>query len=131
MRRPIAPVLLLALPIALGGCAYFRSKPPTYVVFFEQGAVTLDDPARSAVADAARGANAAPSLPVTISSYVGASAGPGSTEVARAQQRTEAVASQLVADGVRADRLRRTPPSPDTDTPSGVASRRVEIDVKP
>lgn len=130
MRRPIVPALLLALPIALAGCSYFRPKAPTYVVFFDQGSVTLDEPARSAVADAARGANAAPSLPVTVSSYIGATAATGSNEVERAQQRADAVSALLVTDGVRADRLRRVPPSPDTDTPAGVASRRVEIDVK-
>ena len=126
MRRLLVPALLLAV----AGCSVFREPRPTYVVFFDQGSTALDDPARSAVADAARAANAVPSQTVTISSYVPATGSADATETARAQARAELIATQLVTDGVRADRLRRTPPSPDTQTPSGVASRRVEIDIR-
>ncbi len=130
MRRLPAPALLVALPLALAGCSLFREPRPTYVVFFDQGSTALDDPARGAIADAARAANATPSLAVTISSYVPVTGTTNAAESARAQTRADLVASQLAADGVRADRLRRVPPSPDTQTPSGVASRRVEIDIR-
>ncbi len=128
-RRSLLPLVLLAVPAALGACSVFQARHPTFVVFFQQGSVTVDDPARAVVADAARAANAAPTLPVVVSPYISTDATPGSDEVGRARQRAELVSQQLQADGVLANRVRITPPAPDPETPTGVASRRVEIDV--
>ena len=126
-RRPLLSLALLAVPAALGACSVFQAKRPTFLVFFQQGSVTVDDPARAVVADAARAANAAPTLPVVVSPYVSTDAGSG--EVGRAQQRAALIAQQLQTDGVLASRVRVIPPGPDPETPTGVASRRVEIDI--
>ena len=123
MRRAPLSLLLLALP----ACSLFGPSGPHYVVFFQERSAQLDAPARGVIAQVARRANADPAAPVEVRGHTDSSGSPRADELL-SQERAQAVADALVADGVAADRLVRKGQG-QTGATSGVASRRVEITV--
>ncbi len=127
MRRAAVPLILAAASLA--GCSLFSSAPPTYNVFFADRAARIDDAARTTLVEAARVANAHPSQQVTLHGYADAK----SVDAARARelagQRLDAASEALTSVGVNATRIVRAPYTTDPQADSGVASRRVEIDI--
>ncbi len=119
------PVFLLLL--VLSACSLFGPSGPHYVVFFQERSVQLDAPARDVVARAAKRARADPAAPVEVSGYTDTGGNPGANLVL-SQERAQAVADALVANGVAANRLERKGHG-QTGRDPGVASRRVEITV--
>jgi outer membrane protein OmpA-like peptidoglycan-associated protein len=119
------PVFLLLL--VLSACSLFGPSGPHYVVFFQERSVQLDAPARDVVAQAAKRASADPAAPVEVSGYTDSGGNPGANLVL-SQERAQAVADALVANGVAANRLERKGQG-QTGRDPGVASRRVEITV--
>ncbi len=124
-----AAVLLIMAAMSLAGCSLFSSAPPTYNVFFGDRSARIDDAARTTLVEAARVANAHPSQRVTLDGYADAK----SVDAARARelagQRVDAVSEALTSVGVNAARIVRAPYTADPQVDSGVASRRVEIDI--
>ena len=126
MRRVAILLTAIAATASLAGCSLFRSAPPTYNVFFTDASARLDDPARSTIVEAARVANAHPSDPVVLAGFANAKT-PGAKDLAG--ERVEAVSAALANVGVNATRVQRAPYAEDPQAGSGVASRRVEIDI--
>jgi outer membrane protein OmpA-like peptidoglycan-associated protein len=122
--RCVPVCLLLSV---LSACSLFGPSRPSYVVFFQERSVQLDAPARGVIAEAARRASADPAAPVTISGHTDTGGNPEANLVL-SQERAQAVADALVADGVAASRLVRKGQG-QTGKDPGVASRRVEITV--
>jgi len=127
MRR--AAVLLTASALARGGCSLLRSSPPTYNVFFADASARIDEPARTTIVEAARVANAHPSDPVILGGFADTKSANAARARELARERVDAVSAALTNVGVNATRIVRSPYSDDPQTPSGIASRRVEIDV--
>jgi outer membrane protein OmpA-like peptidoglycan-associated protein len=111
--------------LALTSCSLFQSQPSAYVVFFEERSAALDAPARKAIAEAATLAKDDPTAAVSLTGYTD-SAGSPQADVVLSQQRAQAVADALVADGVERSRLIRQGRG-QTGTEPGLMSRRVEI----
>lgn len=120
-------VLLLWLVLVLSACSVFGSSGPPYLVYFQERSAQLDPPARTLIALAARRAGEEPASPVDVIGYTD-SAGSPPADVLLSQQRAQAVADALVANGVPAGRLVRTGRGQTGDDP-GIASRRVEITI--
>jgi outer membrane protein OmpA-like peptidoglycan-associated protein len=102
MRR----LLCLALLFGLAGCAglpFFGH--PRYVVFFKPNSSSLDQPAQTVVASAARAAKNNPLMKITVT---GAADTDGNTpdNIRLSDARASAVATALIADGVAAGRVR-------------------------
>jgi OmpA-OmpF porin, OOP family len=120
-------VLLLWLVLVLSACSLFGSSGPPYLVYFQERSAQLDSPARSLIVLAARRADEEPAAPVDVIGYTD-SAGSPPADVLLSQQRAQAVADALVANGVAAGRLVRIGRGQTGGDP-GVASRRVEITI--
>jgi len=120
-------VLLAWLVLLLSACSFFGPSNPPYLVYFQERSAQLDAPARSVIVLAARRAGEQPAAPVTVVGYTD-SAGSPPADVLLSQQRAQAVADALVANGVTANRLARAGRGQTGGDP-GVASRRVEITV--
>jgi outer membrane protein OmpA-like peptidoglycan-associated protein len=121
MRRLIATVLV----ISTAGCLA-PIPVPSYPVFFGEASSQLDDPAKAAIAQAADAAKANPFRTVTVAGY----ADPAGSQQANTEEsrlRTQAVADQLVADGVDATRIRRASHGATDFAATSQESRRVEI----
>ena len=97
---------LLWLLVVLSACSSFGPNNSPYLVYFQERSAQLDAPARSLIAEAAQRANADPTAPVTVAGYTD-SAGSPPADVLLSQQRAQAVADALSADGVAANRLIR------------------------
>src|SRR3954464_12786362 len=97
---------LVFLLLLLSACSLFGPSGPHYVVYFEERSAQLDAPARSVIAQVATRASADPAAPVKVSGYTD-SAGSPQADVLLSQQRAQAVADALVANGVAANRLVR------------------------
>jgi len=120
----LAPLLCLLI---LSDCSAFAPSSPPYLVYFQERSAQLDPEARNLIALAARRANDVPATPVDVIGYTD-SAGAPQADVLLSQQRAQAVADALVANGVAANRLVRVGRG-QTGSDPGVASRRVEITV--
>ena len=120
----LAPLLCLLI---LSDCSAFAPSSPPYLVYFQERSAQLDPEARNLITVAARRANDVPATPVDVIGYTD-SAGAPQADVLLSQQRAQAVADALVANGVAANRLVRVGRG-QTGSDPGVASRRVEITV--
>jgi outer membrane protein OmpA-like peptidoglycan-associated protein len=118
-------VLLLWFVLVLSACSFFASNDRPYLVYFQERSAKLDPPAGALVALAARRAGEEPAAKVDVVGYTDSDGSP-SADVLLSQQRAQAVADTLVANGVAAGRVKRTAGGQTGDDP-GVASRRVEI----
>jgi outer membrane protein OmpA-like peptidoglycan-associated protein len=123
MRSALFCIVLLTA----SACSMLEPAAPKYVVFFTPGSSQLDGPARHAIADAAARAAANPAAPVNVIGYAD-SVGTPQDDVLLSQQRSQAVADALVADGVAANRLVRLGRGR-SGGDAGLESRRVEITV--
>jgi outer membrane protein OmpA-like peptidoglycan-associated protein len=125
MRKIITALLLLALP----SCAMMAppTTRPAFLVFFDEHSASLDTAGIGVIAQAAAAAKASPGSPVAVLGYTD-SAGSPAADVLLSQQRAQAVADALVADGVQPGRIARHGRGQTHDDP-GQASRRVEIDI--
>jgi outer membrane protein OmpA-like peptidoglycan-associated protein len=121
----LIPLLLL---LAVSGCALFGSSPK-YLVFFQERSTQLDSAAQGVIGQAAARASSRPAAKVEVLGYTD-SAGSPSADVILSQQRAQAVADALVANGVAPARLIRSGQG-QSDAEPGVASRRVEIVIGP
>ena len=117
--------LAFPLLLALASCALFGNGRPDYAVFFEERSATLDPAARDVIAHVARRAQESPTAAVQVIGYTD-SAGSPQADVTLSQQRAQAVADALVANGVSPSRLVRLGRG-QTGSTAGVMSRRVEI----
>jgi flagellar motor protein MotB len=120
MRAP-----LFVLLSVLSACSLFGPSKPHYVVFFEERSAQLDSQARGVIAQVARRANDNPTAAVEVIGYTD-SAGSPQADVVLSQQRAQAVADALMANGIAANRLVRKGRGQTGGSP-GIASRRVEI----
>jgi outer membrane protein OmpA-like peptidoglycan-associated protein len=118
---------LLWLLLVLSACSSFGPDNSPKLVYFQERSAQLDAAARSVIAQAAQRANADPTAPVTVAGYTD-SAGSPPADVLLSQQRAQAVADALSADGVAANRLIRKGHG-QTGSDPGIASRRVEITI--
>lgn len=117
----------------LCGCAMqgATSAPPSTPVFFKPNSAVLDQAAQKTITLVAQAAAAKPGAPVTV---VGTTEDKGDTGYTNAlsEQRAQAVAAQLVADGVEKSRL-RVYGSGAVDKPHGLnksqGARRVLISI--
>jgi outer membrane protein OmpA-like peptidoglycan-associated protein len=132
-------VLMLGLLGGLAGCAALDNTPPTpstpaTPVFFQEWSSALDSSALTAIAQAAKVANAEPGAKVIVT---GAADTLGSAQANKylSETRAQVVADQLVADGVEASRI-KTKSIGETEAPgvtSGMPaqfSRRVTIAIE-
>jgi len=95
----------------LGGCAALLTPPPpapaipATPIFFQSFSANLDAPALTAIAAAARQAQADPAAPITV---VGAADTIGSAKANRllSETRAQVVADALESDGIPAARIR-------------------------
>lgn len=107
------------------------SAPPSTPVFFKPNSAVLDQAAQKTITLVAQAAAAKPGAPVTV---VGTTEDKGDTGYTNAlsEQRAQAVAAQLVADGVEKSRL-RVYGSGAVDKPHGLnksqGARRVLISI--
>ena len=122
MRRAFLVASLLS---GLAACA---SPEPaqTFVVFFPESSVRLDDRAKTMVGVAADWAKMHPRLSIVVSGYANP---PGSTQadINTSAARAQAVFDQLVGDGVPASRITRTARGPTDYTLSSQENQQVEI----
>lgn len=114
--------------LGLSACGLFGSGPK-YVVFFQERSAQLDGSAQAVVAQVAARATAEPSSTVEVLGYTD-SAGSPTADVALSQQRAQAVANALIANGVAPSRLLCSGQG-QTNANPGLASRRVEIIIGP
>jgi outer membrane protein OmpA-like peptidoglycan-associated protein len=98
---------------------------PSFLVYFQERSATLDTEAKKVIAVASQHAREQPAAPVRVVGYTD-SAGSPPADILLSQQRAQAVADALVANGVAADRLVRSGRGQTGENP-GLASRRVEI----
>jgi outer membrane protein OmpA-like peptidoglycan-associated protein len=120
MRAPLYLLLFV-----LSACSLFGPSKPHYVVFFEERSAQLDTPARGVIAQVARRAKDHPAAAVEVIGYTDSAGGP-QADVLLSQQRAQAVADALIANGVSANRLVRKGRGQTGGSP-GIANRRVEI----
>ncbi|MFT8718733.1 OmpA family protein [Acetobacter sp.] len=125
MRRLLSVLGLCTLAACAGGENYERQ----YVVFFGQGAATLDDASQAVVTRVAHRAQKHPEQIVSVEGYARQN-GDLSSESLLATQRAKAVTQQLVADGVSETRIQQTT-RPPSNAEGVVGARRVEIELLP
>ena len=129
MRRTAVLLTASAAAASLAGCSLLRSSPPTYNVFFANASARIDEPARATIVEAARVANAHPSDPVILGGFADTKSADSAGAKELARRRVDAVSAALTSVGVNGPRILRTPYGNDPQATSGIASRRVEIDV--
>ena len=97
---------IISVLVGLSGCAMQgpASTPPSTPVFFKPDSAALDQAAQKTIELLAQAAAAKPNAAVTV---VGTTEDKGDTGYTNAlsEQRAQAVAAQLVADGVAKSRL--------------------------
>ncbi|CAI3924752.1 Outer membrane protein OmpA and related peptidoglycan-associated (lipo)proteins (OmpA) (PDB:1OAP) [Commensalibacter communis] len=129
MRR-FLPIVFGSLMLA--ACSQTPTLTPnndrTYVVFFPFASSELDDAAMTTIDQAVRYAKSFPDKQVYVEGYA-AVYGDLSLDEMMAAQRTQAVAQEIVAEGVDKSRVHDAPQQPENRR-SQVAARRVEIEVK-
>ena len=123
MRRLLTMTALLAL----ASCAMSTgpNAPAGYLVFFTERSTVLEPAAVTVIANAAAAAKASPDRSVLVRGYTD-SAGSKPDDVKLSQERANAVANALAADGVAASRISQQGRG-QTGKDPGVESRRVEI----
>jgi len=131
-------ILAIGGILALCGCAQLNpfSGPPVPMtpdtpVFFQPYSTTLDQPALATIAQAAKAADELPDDKVTV---IGSADKVGTTQAnaALSTARAQAVAAQLVADGVAAGRVHAFGAGATGVTGSmAQAARRVMIRITP
>ena len=114
-----------SLVLGLGACA--TATVPRYVVFFTAFSTDLDAAAKAVVLDAAGAARAVPTSFVTVSGWTDRAGTPEDNQHLSAN-RAQAVANELIRDGVAQGRI-VVRPRGQTGGEPGVESRRVEINV--
>lgn len=125
MRRV---VLVACVALGLAACGGPSKPAQTFVVFFGQWAVTLDDTNRASVKVAADWAKLHPDASILVAGYADpAGAMPANIDISR--KRAQRVFDQLVADGIPAGRIARSMQSPVDYTLQSQEARRVEIQV--
>jgi outer membrane protein OmpA-like peptidoglycan-associated protein len=123
--RSIFSVLVI---LSLSSCALLEhSRRPEFLVFFTERSPTIDAMALPIIAKAAAKAKAQPDATVIVYGYTD-SAGSTTADALLSEQRAQNVRDQLIADGVPSGRIGRHGRG-QTGAESGVASRRVEIDI--
>lgn len=100
----------------------------TYVVFFPFASSELDDAAMTTIDQAVRYAKSFPDKKVYVEGYA-AVYGDLSLDEMMAAQRTQAVAQQIVSEGIDKSRVNDKAQQPE-QRQSQIAARRVEIEVK-
>lgn len=131
MRR----IFWIAGLLCLAGCSVMRSltgAPPVYLVFFDDGNLTLTADARVIVDDAARDAKQHGLMYVQLTGPSTKAASGYDPTIAEA--RISIIERTLISDGVPAERQFRAEPTPDTLKADKGGRQRVEIrmvDVKP
>lgn len=101
-------LVAIGLLAALGGCAAWNTPkpPPSTPVFFKPQSAALDQSALTTIEIVAKAASAQPDKPVIIVGTTENKADVTSNQAkALSNARAQAVAAQLVADGVSKDRL--------------------------
>lgn len=129
MRR-FLPIIFGSLLLA--ACSQTTSLTPnnnrTYVIFFPFASSELDDAAMTTIDQAVKYAKNFPEKQIYVEGYA-AVYGDMSLDEMMASQRTQAVAQQIITDGVDKARVHDSAQQP-ANQPNQVASRRVEIEVK-
>lgn len=129
MRR-FLPIIFGSMLLA--ACSQSSNLTPdnhrTYVVFFPFASSELDDAAMTTIDQAVRYAKSFPEKKVYVEGYA-AVYGDLSLDEMMAAQRTQAVAQQIVADGIDKSRVNDSAQQPE-QRQSQIAARRVEIEVK-
>lgn len=129
MRR-FLPIIFGSL--LLTACSQTTSLTPnnnrTYVIFFPFASSELDDAAMTTINQAVKYAKSFPEKQVYVEGYA-AVYGDMSLDEMMASQRTQAVAQQIVTDGVDKVRVHDSA-QPPVNQADQVAARRVEIEVK-
>ena len=123
MRR----FFMLIVPALLAACATAEPERPKVVVFFSHASTALDPAADSAIAIAAREANASPASLVTVAGYAMANGDPDA-DAQLAAGRAQLVSQRLQADGVQTSRIQVIPRAPSNED-AAVGARRVEISI--
>ncbi len=123
--RKLIPALFL---LAVTACGMMGPGHPAYLVFFDEKSPALNASASGVIAEAATAAKASPGSTVVVRGFTGSRGSPVA-DVTLSQQRAQAVADALVADGVEAGRITREGRGQTQGEP-GVESRRVEIEIR-
>ncbi len=121
-------LLLAALVLALGACSTFEAPSRRFVVFYSEWSAALDDPGKAVVSGAAEFAKRHPEQPIIVSGFADPE-GTAQANVDISRTRAQAVADQLVADGVAPARIQRRARGSVNFESSSQESRRVEIAV--
>ncbi len=124
MRKLLTAILLLSLP----SCAVIEPTKPGYLVFFTEHSADLDPPAAGVIAQAASAANTMPGATISVVGWTD-SAGSPEADVLLSQRRAKRVTDALISDGVAPRRIVHQGRGQTGEDP-GVASRRVEIDIR-
>lgn len=120
------PALLTAISLALAGCVNVPPASQNFQVFFEPGSTRLDGNSQAVIATAAQWARGRPAQSITVIGFAPA-ADTRPANATLAQSRADAVAAQLVRDGVPPARIARGG-RPATDiTLEEIEARRVMI----
>jgi outer membrane protein OmpA-like peptidoglycan-associated protein len=126
MRR----LVVVALLLALGGCALFEPSEKRFVVFFKPWSAELNDDAKAVVAAAADWAKARVNKPVTIAAYADTE-GTKEANAELVRTRGQAVYQVLVDSGLPATRIGRREVGSVNYQIDSQESRRVVITVGP
>ena len=122
-------LVLAALPLAVAACEAMPGaarQPQRYVVFFTEDSAALNENGEQVILNAAAGAMAQPSAPVTVLGFAG-SQGSAAFNQALSDARARHVADRLVQAGVARSRIQVRPRGPVPFDLVPVESRRVEI----
>jgi len=121
-------MLCILFALSLSSCVLVEpSRRPDFIVFFTERSPAIDAVAVPIIEKAAAKAKAEPGATVIVYGYTD-SAGSTNADALLSEQRAQNVTDQLVADGVPSGRIARHGRG-QTGNESGVASRRVEIDI--
>lgn len=122
-------VLFFVACCALAGCMQNASSPdaPRGVVFFTADSAALDDAALGAIRESAALARANPSTIVHVRGFAAPDTGTAAFNRTLAQARAQAVADNLAAAGVPANRIRIESRGAVPFEMMPTESRRVEI----
>jgi len=125
MRKLLTALLLLSLSSC---AAVMQPAKPGYLVFFGEHSADLDPPAVGVIAQAAAAANTMPGTFVSVVGWTD-SAGSKQADILLSQRRAQRVTNALISDGVAPRRIVHQGRGQTGEDP-GVASRRVEIDIR-
>jgi OOP family OmpA-OmpF porin len=125
-RTPMRGLSLGVLMLAAAGCTSTPvNAPPRSVVFFDNFSTTVDGPGRGVITEVVMDARAHPDRMVLVQGFADTVAAPKSYQ-ALSQQRAQAVADMLVAQGVPPGHIVIRPRGA-TQADPGIESRRVDV----